>query len=67
MIEMKIGKRDESFQSPNECVEENVLDQISYDAHLKHYQEENLRLQNEFRRDLMTHLSKCKQNYLNLL
>ena len=53
MIEMKIGKRDESFQSPNKCVEENVLDQISYDAHLKHYQEENLRLQNEFRRDLI--------------
>lgn len=53
MIEIKVGKRHESFQSPNECVEENVLDQISYDAHLKHYQEENLRLQNEFRIDLI--------------
>lgn len=52
MVGMK-KQFDEDFSPPKGCVEEKVLDQISYDAHLKHYREENLRLQNEFRRDLI--------------
>lgn len=44
---------DDDFVPPKNCVEEKVLDEVSYNAHLKHYQEENLRLQNEFRRDLI--------------
>jgi hypothetical protein len=41
------------FEPPNNCVEEKVLDEISYNAHMKHYQEENLRLQEELRHDLI--------------
>ena len=41
------------YEPPKNCVEEKVLDENSYNAHMKHYQEENLRLQNEFRRDLI--------------
>jgi hypothetical protein len=44
---------DDDYVSPKKCVEEKVLDEVSYNAHLKHYQEENLRLQNEFRIDLI--------------
>jgi len=44
---------DQDFEPPKNCVEEKILDEVSYDAHMKHYQEENLRLQNEFRRDLI--------------
>lgn len=44
---------DEDFISPKNCVEEKVLDEVSYDAHMKHYQEDALRLQEEFRRDLI--------------
>lgn len=53
MVAMKVGKMDEEFEPPKNCVEEKVLDEISYNAHLKHYREENLRLQEEFRRDLI--------------
>ena len=53
MIGMKVGKIDEDFQSPKDCVQEEVFDNVSYDAHMKHYQEENLRLQEEFRNDLI--------------
>ena len=46
---------DDEFQPPKKCVEEYVLDEISYNAHLKHYHAENKRLQDEFRRDLIEH------------
>ena len=52
MIGMK-KQFDVDFQPPQNCVEEKVLDEISFNAHMKHYQEENLRLQEEFRRDLI--------------
>lgn len=53
MVGMKVGNRDDDFTFPNNCVEEQVLDEVSYNAHLNHYQEENLKLQNEFRKDLI--------------
>lgn len=53
MIGMK-RQFDEDFQPPKNCVEEKVLDEISFNAHMKLYQEENLRLQEEFRRDLIS-------------
>ena len=52
MVGMK-RQFENDFQPPKNCVEEKVLDENSYNAHMKHYQEENLRLQNEFRRDLI--------------
>jgi flagellar biosynthesis/type III secretory pathway protein FliH len=45
---------DDDFQPPKNCVEEKVLDEVSYNAHLKHYYEEQERLKNEFRQDLIT-------------
>jgi hypothetical protein len=53
MVGMKVGKVEDDFQPPKNCVEEKVLDEISYNAHRKHYQEETLRLQEEFRKDLI--------------
>jgi hypothetical protein len=53
MVGMKVGKVEDDFQPPKGCVEEKVLDEVSFNAHMKHYQEENLRLQEEFRRDLI--------------
>jgi hypothetical protein len=53
MVGMK-RQFDDDFQSPKSCVEERVLDEVSYNAHLKHYHEEIVRLQNEFRRDLIS-------------
>jgi hypothetical protein len=41
------------YEPPKNCVEEKVLDEISFNAHMKHYQEENKRLQDEFRKDLI--------------
>ncbi len=41
------------FIPPKNCVEEKVIDEISYNAHLNHYREETLRLQQEFRKDLI--------------
>ena len=52
MVGMK-KQFDVDFKTPNECVEEKVLDGVSYSAHMKLYQEESIRLQNEFRRDLI--------------
>jgi hypothetical protein len=52
MIGMK-RQFETDFQPPKNCVEEAVLDEVSYNSHLKHYQEENLRLQEEFRNDLI--------------
>jgi len=51
-VGMKLQFNDE-FEPPKGCVEEKVLDEVSYNAHMKLYQEENLRLQNEFRRNLI--------------
>ena len=66
MVGMKVGKVEDDFQPPKNCVEEKVLDEVSYGAHMKHYQEENLRLQEEFRKDLiaeykMSHHPKANQ------
>jgi hypothetical protein len=44
---------DDDFEPPKNCVEEKVLDEISYNAHMKHYHEEVKRLQDEFRDDLI--------------
>ena len=52
MVGMK-RQFDDDFQPPKNCVEEKVLDEISYNAHRKHYSEELKRLQEEFRRDLI--------------
>jgi hypothetical protein len=53
MVGMKVGKIEDDFQPPKNCVEEKVLDEISYNAHMKHYQEEQKRLEDEFREDLI--------------
>tara|TARA_R110000868_G_scaffold92335_1_gene256082 strand:+ start:1323 stop:1745 length:423 start_codon:yes stop_codon:yes gene_type:complete len=52
------------YEPPKNCIEEKVLDEVSYSAHMKLYQEESVRLQNEFRKDLiveykMSHHSKA--------
>lgn len=52
MVGMK-RQFDVDFVPPKGCVEEKVLDELSYTAHLKLYHEENVRLQEEFRRDLI--------------
>jgi len=41
------------FEPPENCVEEKVLDEVSYNAHMKLYHEERKRLQEEFRKDLI--------------
>jgi hypothetical protein len=41
------------YETPKNCVEEKVLDEVSYNAHMKHYQEESKRLQDQFRVDLI--------------
>jgi hypothetical protein len=53
MVGMKVGKVEDDFEQPKNCVEEKVLDEVSYNAHMKHYQEEAKRLQDEFRKDLI--------------
>jgi hypothetical protein len=53
MVGMKVGKVEDDFQPPENCVEETVLDEVSYNAHMKHYHEERQRLENEFREDLI--------------
>jgi hypothetical protein len=58
MVGMK-RQFDEDFIPPKNCVEEKVLDEVSYNAHMKHYQEENLRLQEEFRHDLIAEYKMC--------
>ena len=54
MVGMK-RQFDDDFEPPKNCVEEKILDELSYNAHLKHYREENKRLQDEFRNDLIEH------------
>jgi hypothetical protein len=53
MVGMKVGKIEDDFQPPKNCVEEKVLDDVSFNAHIKHYQEEQKRLEDEFRADLI--------------
>jgi hypothetical protein len=53
MVGMKVGKIEDDFKPPKNCVEEKVLDELSYNAHLKHYYEEQDRLKNEFQTDLI--------------
>ncbi len=53
MVGMKVGKIDDDFNPPKNCVEEKVLDEVSYNAHLKHYYEEQDKLKNEFQTDLI--------------
>jgi hypothetical protein len=53
MVGMKVGKLEDDFQPPKNCVEEKVLDEVSYNSHMKHYQEEVKRLQDEFCEDLI--------------
>ena len=65
MVTMK-KQFEEDFEPPVNCVEEKVLDEVSYQAHLKLYHEENRRLQAEFRQDLiekycLTHHPKANQ------
>lgn len=52
MVAMK-RQFDDDFKAPKNCVEEKVLDEVSYNAHLKHYIEVQDRLKNEFREDLI--------------
>jgi len=52
MIGMK-KQFDVDYVPPQDCVEERVFDEASYNAHMKLYQEENLRLQEEFRKDVI--------------
>lgn len=37
MVGMKVGARNEDFTPPDNCVEEKILDEVSFNAHLKHY------------------------------
>lgn len=59
MVGMKKQFEDD-FTPPQNCIEEKVFDGISYTAHVKHYREENVRLQKEFRKDLIS-----KYNMIN--
>jgi len=56
MVGMKRQFGDD-FVPPKGCVEEKVLDEVSFNAHMKHYDEERIRLQEEFRRDLIEEYS----------
>ena len=65
MVAMK-RQFETNFEPPENCVEEKVLDEISYNAHRKHYSEELKRLQEELRQDLiaeykMSHHPKANQ------
>lgn len=44
---------DYEFVEPKNCAREVIFDEVSYQSHLKLYTEERVRLQNEFRRDLI--------------
>ena len=64
LIGIKVGPHNDDFEPPLNCVEEKVLDEVSYQAHLKLYHEQNKRLQEEFKQDLfekysMTHHPKA--------
>jgi hypothetical protein len=55
------------YEPPKNCVEEKVLDEISYNAHMKHYQEEAKRLQDEFREDLIVEYKMAGHTKANKL
>jgi hypothetical protein len=55
------------YETPKNCVEEKVLDEVSYNAHMKHYQEEAKRLQDEFRKDLIDEYKMFKHPKANKL
>lgn len=44
---------EEDFTAPEGCIEEQSLDEISYQYHLDLYRQEILRLQKEFKKDLL--------------
>ena len=44
---------DYEFVEPPKCAKEVIFDEVSYQSHIKLYDEERLRLQNEFRCDLI--------------
>jgi hypothetical protein len=52
MVGMK-SQFETDYEPPKNCVEEKVLDEVSYNAHMKHYHEERKRLEKEFREDLI--------------
>jgi len=52
MVGMK-RQFESDYEPPQNCVEEKVLDEVSYAAHMKLYDEERIRLQEEFRKDLI--------------
>jgi hypothetical protein len=65
MVAMK-RQFETDFEPPENCVEEKVFDEVSYNAHRKHYSEELKRLQEELRHDLiaeykMSHHPKANQ------
>jgi hypothetical protein len=53
IVVKKSGSLNENFEAPVGCVEENVLDQISYEAHRRLYSQEIINLQQEFKMDLL--------------
>lgn len=59
MIGMK-RQFEDNFEPPKNCVEEKVLDETSYNAHMNHYLEETKRLQNEFCDDLIIKYNMVK-------
>lgn len=66
MVAMKRQFEDD-FTPPKNCVEESVLDENSYNAHMKHYQEETIRLQEEFRKDLIEKYNMSNHQKTNKL
>jgi hypothetical protein len=67
MVGMKVGKLEDDYQPPKEGVEEKILDEVSHNAHIKLYQEENLKLQNEFRIDLIDKYEMTNHPKANLI
>jgi hypothetical protein len=67
MVEMKVGKHNDDFQPPDKCVEEYDLDEVSYNAHIKLYQDESIKLQNEFRKDLILKYEMNKHPKANVI
>jgi hypothetical protein len=44
---------DDEFEPPKNCVEEQVFDEVSFNAHMKHYTDEIEKLHQEFKKDLI--------------
>lgn len=58
---------DESFNPPKNCVEEKVIDEKSYDEHLSLYLQEKVKLEKEFRLDLISEFNLGNHPKANLL